>query len=206
MDSQSSHPSVQLAHLRSLNLCGSATRLLDKVILPELREVVIDTKRDTWRYTSQFISLLSRCSLEVLSFSAAIYQPSHNDMIKILETCTSLVQLELLDRISRCMTETFISRLTYYRGQENSNMPQLLPRLDTIMVDYAPSYFDMLAFADAIESRMSDNTLVAGFKRVEIRIPERAVESLDPTILSRLRRLRDNGLKITVLQGCKDLL
>jgi hypothetical protein len=67
----------------------------------------------------------------------------------------------------------------------------------------------MLALADAIESRMtlsgsedsaSDNALVTKLKTVEIRyIPEQESELLDLTVLSRLRRLKDNGLKIRVM-------
>ena len=84
------------------------------------------------------------------------------------------------------------------------------PQLHTITVDYTPSHFDMLALADAIESRMtlsgsedsaSDNALVTKLKTVEIRyIPEQESELLDLTVLSRLRRLKDNGLKISVMR------
>jgi hypothetical protein len=95
-------------------------------------------------------------------------------------------------------------------------MPQLVPKLHTITVDYKPSRFDMLTFADAIESRMtsssgedsaSDNTLVPELKTVEIHyIPEQECELLDPTILSQLHRLKDNGLKISVKREWEYLL
>jgi hypothetical protein len=70
-------------------------------------------------------------------------------------------------------------------------------------VDYAPSYFDILEFADTIQSRMAFDV----FKRVQIRfLPPRVAESFNPATLPRLRQLRDIGLDISVPYGGKDLL
>jgi hypothetical protein len=210
MDSPSPHPPVHLSHLRTINIHGNAPRLLEKLLLPNLRELVVDLGGHSLTSASQLISFLSRCSLEFLSFNAALNQLSDLDMIRILETCSSLEQFDLRGRATFCMSKTFIARLACYRDRENSDMPQLVPKLHTITVDYIPSCFDMLAFADAIESRMtlsgedsaSANALVSELKTVEIRyIPERGASELDPTVLSRLRRLKDNGLRISVLRG-----
>jgi hypothetical protein len=137
-------------------------------------------------------------------------------MIRILETCPSLELLDLQNRATICMSKTLIARLACFRDRENSNMPQLVPKLHTITVDYTPSHFDMLAFVDAIESRMalsggedsaSDDALATELKTVEIRyIPEQESELLDPAVLSRLRRLKDDGLKISVMQEQEYLL
>jgi len=211
MDLPNLHPPVHLSHLRTINIHGNAPRLLEKLLLPNLRELVVDLSGHPLTSAPQLISLLSKCSLEFLSFNAALNHLSDLDMIQILETCPSLEQLDLQRRATSCMSKTLIARLACYRDRENSDMPQLVPKLHTITVDYIPSCFDMLAFADAIESRMtlgregsaSTNALVSELKTVEIRyIPERgASELLDLTVLSRLRRLKDNGLRISVLRG-----
>jgi hypothetical protein len=211
---------VHLSHLRTINIHGSAPHLLEKLLLPNLRElvVVVDLGGHPLTSAPQLISLLSRCSIEFLSYNSAARPLSDFDMIRILETCPSLEQLDLQNRAPICMSKTLIARLACFRDRENSNMPQLVPKLHTITVDYTPSHFDMLAFADAIESRMklsggedstSDTAFVTELKTVEIRyIPEQesGFEFLDLAVLSRLRRLKNNGLKISVMQEQEYLL
>jgi hypothetical protein len=46
------------------------------------------------------------------------------------------------------------------------NVPQFLPALHIIKVDYTPKFFDVLAFADAVESRME----VSGIGRASLRV------------------------------------
>jgi hypothetical protein len=130
-------------------------------------------------------------------------------MIEILQTCSSLVQLDLGHCSSQVMTKAFLAHFTYQQDSETSNKAVLVPMLHTITVDYVPLYFDMLAFIHVIESRMmldgaSEDTSVARLKTVEICNSHEKV--IDPTILSRLRQLRDVGLKISVLCRGKDCL
>ncbi|KIM75575.1 hypothetical protein PILCRDRAFT_670104 [Piloderma croceum F 1598] len=92
-----------------------------------------------------------------------------------------------------------------HRSSAYSKTPLLAPRLRTIKVDYDPREFDMLAFADAIQSRVtldgvldSENTSVTKLETVEIRV--RHFSCLDPAVRLRLCQLRDIGLKITLLE------
>lgn len=70
--------------------------------------------------------------------------------------------------------------------------------LHTMRVDYAPSIFDILQFADVIQSRMACDSI----KRVEINpVPKGGVESFESATLTRLRQLRDIGLDIKALSS-----
>jgi hypothetical protein len=127
-------------------------------------------------------------------------------MIEILRGCSSLVQLELLGcSAGVLMAKAFLPQFAYHRSSVYSKMPLLAPRLRTIKVDYDPRAFDMLAFADAIQSRVtldgivldSENTSVTKLETVEIRVLH--VSSPDSAIKLRLCQLRDIGLKISLL-------
>jgi hypothetical protein len=77
-------------------------------------------------------------------------------MIRILGGCSSLVHLHLRDVSARVLrTKAFLPKFTYNRSSAHSEMPLLAPRLKTIKVDYDPPNFDMLALADALQSRVT---------------------------------------------------
>jgi hypothetical protein len=182
------------------------------LLLPKLHEIHIDIRLYEWRATPQLISFLSLCSLEVLSFKTANHHPCDDDMIQILRACSSLVQLELRGRGNQCMTKSFLAQFAYHRGTRNSEV-QLVPKLRTLTVDYTPRHFNIFDFADSIQSRMmpsdeevAGDTSIAGLRIVEIHYFKDGVETLDTTILSRLRQLKNKGLKISILQERKDLL
>jgi hypothetical protein len=206
------NPPVQLSHLRHITIRGSPAHIFNMLLLPKLHEICIDIEHYSWTTAPQFTSLLSQCSLECLSFSADVYNVSDDDMIQILLACSSLVQLRLRNHGTRCMTKSFLAQFAHDQASESSKM-LLVPRLHTIIVDYTPQWFDIFDFADAIQSRMMlfdgeqapDDTSFARLEAVEINYFG-ARESLNTKTLSRLRYLRDTGLKISLLQGPKDLL
>jgi hypothetical protein len=205
------HPPIQLPHLQSISLRGDVAYSLDTLMLPNLRSLSIHTQDVIWTAVPQLTSILSQCSIESLSFNAGTHLPSEDDMIQVLRVCPSLLKLSLLGSTSCYMTKSFLSKLAYRRDSDIATT-DLLPRLHTITVDYVPSYFDMLDFVDAIQSRMmlggegrpeSADISVTTLKAVEIR-HIRGI--LEPTILSRLRQLKAMGLDIRVLLGPKNLL
>jgi hypothetical protein len=212
---QQSTPHVHHLHLCSIHASGDLAHLFDMLLLPKLYRLSIDILGLEWGETPRLVSFLSLSPPKIFSFKSRRYHPCDNDMIRILQTCPSLIQLELQDCITQCMTKHFLAQLASHRGSGNSSV-QLVPKLRTLIVDYAPSWFDMFDLADAIESRMmlggeleglaSEDCLVAELKTVEIHLCEMEVEALDMTILSRLRQLRDNGLRISVLQGGENFL
>jgi hypothetical protein len=189
--------------------------LFDLLLPPKLHEISIDILGLEWGETPQLVSFLSLSSPKIFSFQSRNHHPCDDDMIQILQICPSLVQLELRGCISQCMTKHFLAQFTPDRSSGNSSV-QLVPKLLTLIVDYAPSHFNIFDFADTIESWMMfdgeleglafDDPPVAGLKTVEIHLCEIAVEPFDTAILSRLRQLRDNGLRISVLEWGKNLL
>jgi hypothetical protein len=168
-----------------------------------------------WAGTPQLISLLSRTSLEILSFSSGCYTLCDDDLIQILQACSSLVQLNLLGNTSEAMTQTFLARFALCRDSEDSNraLPVLIPRLRTIKVTHYPSFFDVLAFADAIQSRMllaeagpaHQETSVVKLETVEIRCRQRRFGYFDPET-TRFCQLRDMGLKVNIPYRHEDML
>ncbi|KIM80689.1 hypothetical protein PILCRDRAFT_822411, partial [Piloderma croceum F 1598] len=149
-----SHSSVQLLHLRSMTISGNPTYFFDTLLLPKLQEISIDFCRTRWTATSQFTSLLSRCSLAKLSLDLS--NPlSDNDMIQILQACLSLVQLDLH---RQRMSTSFLSQFAYRHAPENSTTQQLVPMLRTMNIDYRGTEFNVPDFADAIQSRIMSNS------------------------------------------------
>jgi len=202
-----SHFSVELLHLRSMTISGNPTYFFDTLLLPKLQEISIDFCRTRWTATSQFTSLLSRCSLAKLSLDLS--NPlSDNDMIQILQACPSLVQLNLH---RQRMSTSFLAQFAYHRAPENSTTQQLVPMLRTMNIGYSGTEFNILDFADAIQSRIISNSEglasdeIAGLQTVKIHY-KRTFHTPDLTTLSRLRQLRGTGLEISFLQGSQDIL
>jgi hypothetical protein len=199
-----SHSLVQLPHLHSLSIRGNLAYALDKLMLPELRSISIDSQGVKWTTIPQLASILSQCSIESLSFNADFHL-SDDNMIQLLQMCPSLLKLVLLGSSSCCMTKSFLSQLAYHRDSDIATT-ELVPRLHTITLDYVPSYFDMLDFVDAIQSRIMlggedrPESEVTRIKTVEVR------GIVEPAILSRLRQLKamDPEMDMRVLSGRKD--
>ena len=202
-----SHTPAQLSRVHRMQIYQNPIRFLNKLLLPELRELFLDGDDSfPWIATPQLPPLLAKYPLELLSFKGCHIDDI--EMIQILRSCSSLVQLELRGCSARVMmTNAFLPQFTYRRSSAFSKMPLLAPRLRTIKVDYDPQEFDMLAFADAIQSRVtldgivldSENTSVTKLETVEIRVLH--VSSLDSVIQLRLCQLRDIGLKISLLDS-----
>jgi hypothetical protein len=200
--SEVSNTPAQLSRVHRMQIYQNPIRFLNKLLLPELRELFLDGDDSfPWIATPQLPPLLAQYPLELLSFKGC--HIGDIEMIQILRSCSSLVQLELQGCSARVMmTKAFLPQFTYHRS---SLLPLLAPRLRTIKVDYDPQEFDMLAFADAIQSRVtldgvldSENTLVTKLETVEIRV--RRFSCLDSAIRLRLCQLRDIGLKISLLE------
>jgi hypothetical protein len=202
-----SHNPAQLSRVHRMQIYQNPIRFLNKLLLPELRELFLDDDDSfPWIATLQLPPLLAKYPLKLLSFKGCHIDDL--EMIQILRSCSLLVQLELRGCSARVMmTNAFLSQFTYHRSFAYSKMPLLAPRLRTTKVDYDPQEFDMLAFADAIQSRVtldgivldSDNTSVTKLETVEIRVLH--VSSLDSVIQLRLCQLRDIGLKISLLDS-----
>jgi hypothetical protein len=208
LESRQSHSPIQLPRFRSMIITGDPTHLFDTLLLPELHEICINSR---WTATSQLTSFLSRCSLAKLSLQLK-NPPSDDEMIQILRTCPSLVQLDLRWCTSQCMTKSFFAQFAYRGDPENSATQQLVPMLRTMNIDYTGTEFNIPDFANAIESRIMSNSEgpapddIAGLQTVEIHYPSTSTCSLDSPILSRLRQLRGTRLEIRFLQGDKDIL
>ena len=206
-----STPQVQHLHLCSIHASGDLVHLYNMLLPPKLHEISIDILGLEWGETPQLVSFLSLSLPKMFSFKSRTHHPCDEDMIQILQACPSLVQLELRQCIPQCMTKHFLAQFASHRGSGNSSV-QLVPKLHTLIVDYDPSFFNIFDFADAIESRMmfggeleglaSDKPLVAELKTVEIHLKDMGGEPFD-TILSRLRQLKDSGLRISVLEWDK---
>jgi hypothetical protein len=135
-------------------------------------------------------------------------------MIKVLLAVPSLIQLELIGSTPQCMTKLFLEQLTCHRQSDDADPPTILPMLRSITVDYTPSFFDILTFADAIQSRMVDVTgqpalgaVSPCLRTVQIRCfpPFQAPtsEPLDSIALSRLQRLQNLDLDLSIIHGYK---
>jgi len=207
-DPDRSHSLIQLPHLHSLSINGNIAYALDRLILPKLRSISIETQGASWATIPQLTSILSQCSIESLSCSTHALFASDNDMIQLLQMCPSLLKLDLLGSNSYCMTKSFLSRLAYCRDSDIATT-KLVPKLHTIVVDHVPSNFDLQDFVDAIQSRM----MLGGENRPEPEVTRLKTAEirhingiLEPKILTRLRQLKAMGLDIRLLIGGKDKL
>jgi hypothetical protein len=148
-----------------------------------------------------------------LSFSSGCCHPRDDDLIQILKACSSLVQLNLMGNHSKAMTKAFLARFALCQYSEDPNRTPLVPRLRTLNVTHYSSFFDLLAFADAIQSRMlvseagpaRQETSVVGLETVEISRCLTRFGYFDPEMV-RLRQLRDIGLKVSFLYAQHDIL
>jgi len=205
-----SHSSVQLLHLRSMTISGHPTHFFDTtLLLPKLQEISIESW-NRWTATSQLILLLSQCSLAKLSLNLGS-APSDNDMIQILQACPLLMQLDVLWYTPKCMTTSFFAQFTYRRGPENSTTQQLVPMLHTMNIDSSGTEFNIIDFADAIQSRIISNSEdpvsdhITGLQTVKIHCRS-AYYNPDLATLSQLHQLKETGLEISFLRGGKDIL
>jgi hypothetical protein len=211
----SQHPPVLLRNLHYLDISIHVDlgNFFDTLSLPMLRELSIDLQ-GPWMAVEELICLVSRGSLEKFLFHSGHNLYHHDlhdsDMIKVLLAAHSLVELDLSGGSPQFMTQSFLTQFTYHCKWEQANIPQLLLRLHTIKVDYKPSFFDILAFADAVQSRMMVNSTCEAsasapyIRRVQIRwLPEYHVtEPLDSIAISRWQQLQDLGLDLSIIPGC----
>ena len=194
-----SHSPVELLCLHSMTISGNPTHFFDILLLPKLREISITLS--FWTATSQLISLLSRCSLAKLSLNLG--NLSDNDMIRVLQACPSLVQLDLY---YQRMSTPFLAQFAYRRAPENSTTQQLVPMLHTMNITYYGTEFNIPDFADAIQSRIISNSdEIAGLQTVKIYY-KGAFHSPNLAPLERFRQLKGTGLEISFLQEGKDIL
>jgi hypothetical protein len=217
MNSDSHRPPVLLPNLRSIDMTirGDLSNFFDRLLLPKLRELHVTLWNVPWTAVPQFISLVSRGSLEKLTFysNPTNRHPYDGDMIKVLRAVPSIVQLELIGSTPQCMTKLFLAQFTRHQQSNDMDPPTILPMLRSITVDYTPSFFDILAFADAIQSRMVDGTGqpalegVSGacLRTVQIRcfppFEAKTLESLDSIGLSRLQQLQNLGVDLSIIYG-----
>jgi hypothetical protein len=203
LEPSQSHSSVQLLRLRSMTINGNPTHFFDTLLLPKLHEISITTS--CWTATSQLVSLLSRCSLAKLSLNLS--NLSDNDMIRVLQACPSLVQLDLY---YQRMSTSFLTQFAYRRAPENSTTQQLVPMLHAMNITYGGTEFNIPDFADAIQSRIISNIeglasdKIVGLQTVKI-CYKRAFSPSIPT-LSRLHQLKETGLEISFWLNGKDML
>jgi hypothetical protein len=198
-----SHSPVQLLRLRSMIITGYSLHLFDTLLLPKLQEISIET-RDRLTATPQLTSLLSRYSLKTLRLKLACPLPDY-DMIQILQSCSSLVRLDLRGRSPECMTASFLAQFAIRRDPENSTVKELAPMLQTLTTDYTPAHFNISHFINTIQLRVFSNGQglasddITSLQRVEIRNIRGRI--LDQAILSRLRQLKETGLDICLVNG-----
>jgi hypothetical protein len=210
---ESQHPPVLLLNLRYIHIIigGDLGNFFDKLLFPNLHELSILLWNVPWTAIPQ-LTLFSRGSLHKFSFYSNPTNPRDGDMIKVLLAAPSLVELDLTGSSPRLMTKYFLSQFARHHHLQNAGAPQLLPALHTIKVDYTPSFFDMLAFAEAVQSRMAVNgadrasseaASGAYLRTVQIRCfpAYNATESLNSVALSRLQQLRDIGLDLSIIYG-----
>jgi hypothetical protein len=109
------------------------------------------------------------------------------------------------------MTTSFFAQFAYRRGPEDLTTERLVPALRTINIDYSGTEFNILDFADAIQSRIISNSEgpasddITGLQTVKIHYrSDGSIRNFDSPILSRLRQL--TGLEISFLEDGKDIL
>ena len=207
----SQHPPVLLRNLHYLDISIHVDlgNFFDTLSLPMLRELSIDLQ-GPWVAVEELICLFSQGSLEKFLFHSSHHYLHDSDMITVLLATPSLVELDLSGGSPQFMTKSFLTQFAYHCKLEQVNIPQLLPRLHTIKVDYKPSFFDILAFADAVQSRMMVNSTggasasASCIRRVQICwLPEYHVpEPLDSIAISRWQQLHDLGLDLSIIPGC----
>jgi hypothetical protein len=195
---------VHLPCLRSMFITGESYHLFDTLLLPKLQEISIEIGDNRWIATQQLICLLSQCSLKTLCLKL-VHPPPDYDMIQILQTCSSLVRLDLRGRSPECLTPSFLARFAFRQDLENVMVKEMVPVLQTLNVDYTPAHFNISHFIDTIQSRVSSNDQglasddITGLQRVEIcNIRGR---TFNQAILSRLRQLKETGLDICLVKG-----
>jgi len=190
-------------------ITGYSSHLFDTLLLPKLQEISIETIGQ-WTATPQLTrlaapqltSLLSRYSLKTLRLKLACPLPDY-DMIQILQSCSSLVRLDLRGRSPECMTASFLAQFAIRRDPENSTVKELVPMLQTLTTDYTPAHFNISHFIDTIQLRVFSNGQglasddITSLQRVEIRNIQRRI--LDQAILLRLRQLKEAGLDICLV-------
>jgi hypothetical protein len=187
-----------------MTIGGNPTHFFDTLLLPNLREISIT--QSYWTATSQLTSLLSRCSLAKLSLT--IGNLSDDDMIRVLQACPSLVQLDLY---YQRMSTFFLAQFAHHRAPENSTTQQLVPMLHTMNITYSGTEFDIPDIAHAIQSRIISNSEglasdgITGLQTVKI-CYKVAFHSPNLPRLSRLRQLKRTGLEISFLLEGEDIL
>jgi len=201
------HPYVQLPHLRSITIQGNPS-FLSMLLVPELEEINIRFGNDSWTTTPQLVSLFSGCSVRSFSLRPTFgrHHPTGDDMIQILQASPALVNLHLGGCVSKCMTKSFLTQFAFCTGSDNSASKRLVPMLHSMKVDYVPEHFELLEFADAIQSRMT----LGALKTVEIYWDDLHMlddnDIFDTESLLRLQQLRDTGLDIRFHTYDRDLL
>lgn len=187
------HSPVQLSCLHSIHVRGQPACFLEKLLVPELREVSIHP-HGPW--AAALTSLFLRCSIQKFSVRTTTGSVLCDDeMIQVLQASPTLVELELRDNSSCVMTTSFLKQFACNQSSGNSKVPPLVPALQTLRVDYTPSHFDIAEFVDAIQSRM----IFDSFKRVEICHTANITEPFESVTMMRLHELHKIGLNISVL-------
>lgn len=206
--SSHSHSTLQLPRLciLSIKTYKGHSDIIGTLQLPMLTQLTINLHDLTQDVSLQLVNLLSHCSLEKFSFSTEL-PPSHDDLLtQTLHAMPSLVELSFGECGSKHMTIAFLKS---FARNHSSALPNLVPKLRKVTIKCRWSYFDILAFADAIESRISlDKTCDLGLQTVLISVDESSMgsEAMASDSVARIRQLRHIGLDIKFYHLRKDLL
>lgn len=193
---------IRLPHLRSLHLATTEHQaphtILDALILPELNSLSI---RVSLPAPEQLCSLLmqSSCSLRRLVLSC--WGTATKALIWCLESVPLLAELELgglvfnsSDKECECLNQL-------QRTSGNAKRHCLVPRLEVLTLRFAISLFTRPDFTDMIESpgwNVGDASKDdVGVRLHVVRLTVYGTPDGIPT-LSRLRRMQNEGLDITI--------
>lgn len=198
------HPprSVHLQSLRSLKFKAQrgldAAVFLDALDLPSLCNLSYINLSPEYNPCPHLPSLLSRCALKSLTFQTHLTfdaPDGRNDMLEILLQTPQLVDLNIINGGSGCLSHEFLA--SFVNGLPGS--VDIIPLLETLTLHVNPYQrgFDMSLFIDGLESRMNMQNGVI-LKSVDITLIIYNENQELPIFLARLRQLQNSGLDLHV--------
>jgi hypothetical protein len=220
-----SHVDILIPQLQSLNINSGnfvdPANLFNRLSLPSLHKFRYAShgqwinewadQINAWD-NGAFVALLSRssCPLQTLSLGVKL---SQEDLIECLQCTPFLNDLHLSDQGASCVSTTSLSHLTN-RDTGSGLATYLVPKLQKFSFDHY-STLDGPAFADMVQSRwgleaMTNHSGKAELTRLQtvsinfdlvVGEEEQGTPDLafDPETIERLRKLRAEGLNISIL-------
>ena len=202
---------IVLSQLRILVVSTSSNvgDLFDHLLVPALLEIQLEqygTQQTAW--VDQFVSLMHRssCVIEMLHLECDRRIPDEC-LIRCLQSTPSLITLELGGYKASSLGKRAMTQLAL---RTSSREQPIVPKLRNLQLQYENNFtFDDGAFADMVASRRDSYAAgvdgwVSLLKTVHVSFFHRSV-AVNPESLRRLRKLRDEGLDIRLMNASSSL-